>query len=844
MSKGYQPAANKNAQSGNPVSLFPFLAVLLCTMGSLLGVLLLMADLAKQNVAAKRSAEAAVADSEDKAADKPVLPTVWDEKRDEKRDENKKIDEVTQNLNAQLAKLNDQSEESVAEKEAALALLTEQIDKVAQMRKKLEEDLAQSRLQMSGVEADLENLRKEYQLLANDMEKINGQLDLFDDEYLREELLRIEKELAAKQLELEGLREKKSNSRPGLAVIPHHGQINTTRYPIYILCSDKGVVLEPEGIALTDGDFACNLSLGSPLEAALRAKREYLLRQKAFDPNRGEEPYPLILVEPSGIEYYYAARAAIGAYGNDFGYKLIDSKQAKDLVYPPVDAGIVDVMNRAIAQARMTMKQIAVIAPATESSPDGPVAYRVNGSGSRQAVSLDQNSRVAQALRQSRPHSAQSNSVYSPMVVQEQKDAVDTAGSRGVFGGLAEAEKLDPSTNSLNGTRLAADSLSGNGTGGVAGSVRTNGGNTGGYPSGSGKADSRVSEIIGENGSRPGTGGSELGVAGPVIAYPAGPYGDPVGVQAGTVQAGTVQNPQGTGEPNSSRSGGMGGTGQKTEAGSSSVYSNLSNWQKAGTTGNPSATNPSATNPSATNSNSQSGSKTGYSSGQGVAGGNQLVSGDVPAGTTAQTNPYYNPLLAPPSGSAAAGGATGQSGNPSNVSTNGLDVQASDPNKDPNSSLTAEQWEKQNLYDQRQTQMSDLQVNKNLATIEQKEPSKQTLSLAQRLGSNWAVPEANNQPVSLSRGVSVEFYPDRFVVLPTRSGDKPTTIPIYGATEKAVEPLITAIQKETSAWGDPGSSMYWKPFIRVKPQSGGELRLAELRQLLEGSGIDFELPSN
>ncbi|MBR5161814.1 MAG: hypothetical protein IKW80_09325, partial [Thermoguttaceae bacterium] len=360
----FTSSRRNSSAKGNPVSLFPFLAVLLCTMGSLLGVLLIMADLAKHERQEALNEQQELAKQEEENS-------------------------VTQ-------------DEETPDYEQLLAQIEEKKKRIREIQEQLNSRLTASRLALSGIETELGDLRTQVELLRNDALKLGGQLEALDTEFLKEQLAAMESDLASKQKELEGLREKNRDTKPGLAVIPHKGQYNTNRYPIYVVCTSQGVTLQPEGIYLTASDFACNLSLGSPLEAAMRAKREYLLKQNAFDPVQDGEPYPLILVRPDGIEYYYAARMAISAFGDDFGYKLIGEKQADELVYPPEDSEMTAAIQEAVDRARINMREMAKMAPAMEGSANGPVAYRVNGAGAREAVSLDGSSRVAEVLRNSR----------------------------------------------------------------------------------------------------------------------------------------------------------------------------------------------------------------------------------------------------------------------------------------------------------------------------------------------------------------------------------------------------------------------------------------------------------
>ena len=59
----------------------------------------------------------------------------------------------------------------------------------------------------------------------------------------------------------------------------YEGPNQTRRRPIYLECRDDAVMLQPEGIALSESDFEGPMGPGNPLATALRAAREYMLAQ-------------------------------------------------------------------------------------------------------------------------------------------------------------------------------------------------------------------------------------------------------------------------------------------------------------------------------------------------------------------------------------------------------------------------------------------------------------------------------------------------------------------------------------------------------------------------------------
>ncbi|MBR5711221.1 MAG: hypothetical protein IKX40_10730 [Thermoguttaceae bacterium] len=760
----FTSSRRNSSAKGNPVSLFPFLAVLLCTMGSLLGVLLIMADLAKHERQEALNEQQELAQKEEETA-------------------------VTE-------------DEEKPDYEQLLAQIEEKKKRIRDIQEQLNSRLTASRLALSGIETELGDLRTQVELLRNDALKLGGQLEALDTEFLKEQLAAMESDLADKKKELEGLREKNRDTKPGLAVIPHKGQYNTNRYPIYVVCTSHGVLLQPEGIYLTASDFACNLSLGSPLEAAMRAKREYLLKQNAFDPVQDGEPYPLILVRPDGIEYYYAARMAISAFGDDFGYKLIGEKQADELVYPPEDSEMTAAIQEAVDRARINMREMAKMAPAMEGSANGPVAYRVNGAGAREAVSLDGSSRVAEVLRNSR---SSGNPGVGSGGVPDGAPGAASAVNSGPYGtGYNYSGNGTPgnpgSPSIVMGTPdVGGNGMGGNGIGGGNGlnSQLATGGGAPGSPGfvSSGQQDA-------EGFSSAGLGGLGAGQYNPNAAGRPGTGSNGVYLPLETAQNETAKSV------------------------SNSVFGGLTEAENIDPSSNALGSNPLLTG-TGRNSSDPVAVKSVTAR---AAGSGQKVGQNGQAGQ--QSDIKYNPLMEPPpevppipgqqdsrnsqlATRNSASPVTGQMGM-AYTDSSGKPQVAAKVNVDP-----AEFVKKDNEHDKHQR------------------------SLAQRLGPNWAVPEIKAKALSISRAVRVDVEPDCFVVYPAMTSEKPIRLPIYGEVSDAVvEGLIRTVRGQTSAWGDPGTNSYWKPYLKLSTKPGAEPRVKELRSALTDSGIEIEEATN
>lgn len=244
-------------------------------------------------------------------------------------------------------------------------------------RAKTEAQLAEARLQLSHIEDHLRRMRDECErlkLAAVEMERLGSSRSANRDtaaaelESLKSQIRRAERELARAESE--------TVNRPATySVIPYQGPNQTRRRPIYIECRADAVILQPEGIPLTEDDFAGPLGPGNPLAAAMRAQREHIMAQQAAGGEKAE-PYPLLLVRPDGITSYYAARAALTSWGSEFGYELVGENWK--LEYPTADMKLAETVQHTITEARLRQQQLVMSAPRAYGRGGGKAAMRAS----------------------------------------------------------------------------------------------------------------------------------------------------------------------------------------------------------------------------------------------------------------------------------------------------------------------------------------------------------------------------------------------------------------------------------------------------------------------------------
>jgi hypothetical protein len=307
--------------SSTTVTLFPFLAVLLCTMGVLLLILVVMAKVSRDKALQQAQAE--------RDAQHPP-----------------------------------RSAESGRQAEHKLSVLNRRLGKLEQTRVKTKEVLRQDQLKLRHIEDHMRRLEKQLELL----QQAAGELELMHQEH-SDDRMQAKREISRLHKLIDEVLEEIARAEEGLddaphsyAIVPYQGARGTRRKPIYIECRGNEVVLQPEGVSLTPRDFAPPLGAGNPLASALRAAREFLVNQYPEMGDSAEtEPYPLVLVRPDGVGAYYRVRAAIESWDSDFGYEFVESDW--ELEFPSADPQLATVESRAVFQARARQRLLAAAAP-------------------------------------------------------------------------------------------------------------------------------------------------------------------------------------------------------------------------------------------------------------------------------------------------------------------------------------------------------------------------------------------------------------------------------------------------------------------------------------------------
>ncbi|QDU27458.1 hypothetical protein ETAA8_25460 [Anatilimnocola aggregata] len=298
------------------VALFPFLAVLICTMGALIVLLVLLVQQARL-------------DAHDVVKNKQRTPPPVDPLAAERKIAQEKIED-------------EQWRQGMLE----------------QQRLEQAEVLASSRVKVAHLEDHIRRLQDQARALMTRAQEIDrGETAKIADVTAEQtELAKLQAEIARRKTELEDKKKKLAEKDRSFALIPYDGPNGTKRRPIYIECRIEGVVLQPEGLILGPADFSGPMNPGNPLDAALRTIREAWKR--SGEPG---EPYPLLVVRPSGIVAYQAARQALRGWDDEFGYELVSDEKRLD--YGSPNPAMQSMLEEVVGKARERQVMLAAAMP-------------------------------------------------------------------------------------------------------------------------------------------------------------------------------------------------------------------------------------------------------------------------------------------------------------------------------------------------------------------------------------------------------------------------------------------------------------------------------------------------
>lgn len=317
----------RSQRTSNPVTLFPFLAVLLCTIGALVLMLVVVsAGIRKDAVAtAKHKSEA------DAVARREPQPIVAD------AEPPAPLPAISDDPAARLKPIDPEfaPDPPPSPIEEASPRTLSEIARLENLKLKLKHEIADRSQQVDNVSAKTEALTQQLRMVKakqNDLQQA-----IIRRANQRAELNEVSSELRVENRQiLELLDEsrklinehKKQVLSPVHSIVPYDGQTGTVRRAIIIECVDDVVRFEAEQVEIPIELLQKFSPAQNPLASGVQALFSYwMAKEQLADPGRRpEKPYALILVRPSGAEAFSSAVFALDEMIGDFGYELVEDE--------------------------------------------------------------------------------------------------------------------------------------------------------------------------------------------------------------------------------------------------------------------------------------------------------------------------------------------------------------------------------------------------------------------------------------------------------------------------------------------------------------------------------------
>ena len=305
----------KRRRQGLAPSMFPFLAVLICTMGALIAVLVVGVQQARV----------------DAAQDTQAVSHEYE----------------------QIIERNDERQLEIANYKWRGEILKSK-------QGEYQGDIQENRLRLAQVEAHIRDLEGRWQKLLNKSEIIAEQRTLTTDGQtdLEDEIAQLQQEIFTARTELDQVRAETQKHEKSYAIIPYQGEHGSYRRPVYLECVAEGVIIQPEGILISQAELDGPSGVGNPLNACLRTIREFYAKHTLDDQ---ESPYPLLIVRAEGVMAFGKARRAMADWKDEYGFELVSDDLP--LAFPNPQPTLSGELKRTIALANDRQRALALAMP-------------------------------------------------------------------------------------------------------------------------------------------------------------------------------------------------------------------------------------------------------------------------------------------------------------------------------------------------------------------------------------------------------------------------------------------------------------------------------------------------
>ncbi len=186
---------------------------------------------------------------------------------------------------------------------------------------------------LTAAELAIQNLQSRLQQLDGESSAIVDQeaaLEI-DEQRLMQSHAELQTEIDSTAALLEAIRTTPKPVASRFSILPYDSASGTTRRPIIIECTENQIAFASEGVILSAADIEGFTPAFNPLQAGADALEDYW-RANDRQAGTGGDPYIMLVVRPGGTISYYIARKLLETVGDRYGYELVGADQ--EFVWP------------------------------------------------------------------------------------------------------------------------------------------------------------------------------------------------------------------------------------------------------------------------------------------------------------------------------------------------------------------------------------------------------------------------------------------------------------------------------------------------------------------------------
>jgi hypothetical protein len=417
----------------NSISLFPFLAVLVCAMGSLILLLLVMTRKMRQDQYVEQAAiVGSVASEVDEALAAQIAAL-------EKQIASAELNLSSLQANAQALRLSaDESQVRITDLESELAQLQKKLEDSDSGNLPVAQTLEESRKLKAEEVALIRQLKDTEKRLLSKQQQLAKAQDASNEASLA---------LKEKHSDLLKLRDQVDEARSSLAkvsgtstLLEFSNPTGTERTPIVVDVSGRGFEIYPNGIKITQADMEGFPVRDNPLLSAILA-----IHQHRSENSVTGAPYVLLLVRPDGALPFYGAQRILTESNIHYGYELLEAKEV--VVFGAPDSTEVPLVKKSIDEAlrrRENLYAKLMAIAQQKSGTSGPAGDPANGNGERRLTVRPDGRVLMEESMQQRPLDGRfyAGGVAPPPSYFQKRPAGGFGGRDGDQLTAADAEKL------------------------------------------------------------------------------------------------------------------------------------------------------------------------------------------------------------------------------------------------------------------------------------------------------------------------------------------------------------------------------------------------------------------